>query len=209
MKKKKRVEPAAGLERVEEEIRQNGKKKRRGRAVRVLILTLMTLTAAAITASVIWTPMVWISGRAMASTINDGEIIVAQRWSPFERGDVIVFWFNNKMLVKRVIAYPGEEVSITPEGYVSVDGKPIDEPYVTERTIGDCNIKLPYEVPENRYFVMGDCRTISQDSRNAAIGCVPEDQIIGRVIYRLWPRSSFGNIDEEINNVDYGLDEES
>ena len=122
----------------------------------------------------------------------DGDIVVSVKGRAFERGDIIAFWFNNKILVKRVIGKPGEWVDIDEDGNVSVDGKPLSEPYLTERALGECDIRLPYQVPDGRIFVMGDHRSTSSDSRNSAVGCVAEEQIVGKLVFRVWPLAVFG-----------------
>ena len=114
--------------------------------------------------------------------------------SKFESGDVIAFYYNNKILVKRVIAQAGDWIDITPEGDVYVNGELLDEPYLDDKALGDCNIELPYQVPASRIFVMGDHRSISVDSRNTAVGCVAEEQIVGKLIFRVWPFDYFGEI---------------
>ena len=128
----------------------------------------------------------------MSPTRVDGDIVVSGKGGAFERGDIIAFWFNNKILVKRVIGKPGEWVDIDEDGNVSVDGKPLSEPYLTERALGECDIRLPYQVPDGRIFVMGDHRSTSSDSRNSAVGCVAEEQIVGKLVFRVWPLAVFG-----------------
>jgi signal peptidase I len=130
----------------------------------------------------------------MAPTLNDGEVVVSLKSGTFHTGDVIAFYYNNKILVKRVIAGPGDWVDIKDDGTVYVNDVELDEPYVVEKALGDCNITLPYQVPESRVFVMGDHRSVSIDSRNTSVGCVSEEQIVGRLVMRLWPLSQFGEI---------------
>ena len=135
----------------------------------------------------------------MTPTLVDGDIVVSMKSSDLEQGDVVAFYYNNKILVKRVIAQAGDWVDITPDGDVYV-GKHADdlvlleEPYLTEKSLGDCNIELPYQVPESRVFVIGDHRSVSVDSRNTAVGCVAEEQLVGKLVFRVWPLSLFGEI---------------
>ena len=171
------------------------KKERRRFIFTVIKRTLSTMAVVAAVAVLIanlWLPVLRIYGSSMAPTVEEGEIVVTVKGSDFQTGDVLGFYYNNKILIKRVIAGPGSWVNIEENGDVFVDGKKIDEPYLKEKSFGDCNINLPYQVPDKRYFVLGDHRSTSVDSRNSAVGCVSEDQIIGRILFRVWPFESFG-----------------
>lgn len=130
----------------------------------------------------------------MSPTLTDGEIVVSWKGSSFETGDVIAFYHNNKILVKRVIAGPGDWVNIDESGTVYVNEQELNEPYLVEKALGDCDIALPYQVPESKIFVMGDHRSVSLDSRNTALGCVAYDQVVGRLLLRVWPYESAGFI---------------
>jgi signal peptidase I len=152
------------------------------------------VAALAVLVATLWLPVLQIYGTSMAPTLNDGEVVVSLKSGTFNTGDVIAFYYNNKILVKRVIAGPGDWVDIKDDGTVYVNDVELDEPYVVEKALGDCNITLPYQVPESRVFVMGDHRSVSIDSRNTAVGCVSEEQIVGRLVMRLWPLSQFGEI---------------
>ena len=131
---------------------------------------------------------------SMTPTLSDGDIVVSVKGGEYSRGDVVAFWFNNKILVKRVVALPGEWVDIAEDGTVSVNGKPLEEPYLTEKALGECDLELPYQVPDGRLFVMGDHRSTSQDSRSSAVGCVSEEMLVGRLVFRVWPLEGFGTI---------------
>ena len=123
----------------------------------------------------------------MTPVLSDGDIVVSLKSSEFSQGDILVFYYNNKILVKRVIAMAGDWVDIDEDGTVYVNGEALDEPYVQEKALGDCDIELPYQVPDGRLFVMGDHRSVSADSRSTAVGCVASEQIVGKLVFRVWP----------------------
>lgn len=156
------------------------------------IYSLVVVAAVAVLVATIWLPVLQIYGASMTPTLNEGDIVVSLKGAGFEQGDLIAFYIGNKILVKRVIAGPGETVDIDPEGNVSVDGRALQEPYLREKAFGDANIQLPYQVPENRYFCMGDHRATSVDSRHQEIGCVSQEQIVGKIVFRVWPLADFG-----------------
>ena len=162
------------------------------RSLKSTVGILLVTAAVVVLMSFLMFPVFRIYGGSMSPTVKEGEIIVSLSGSKFTSGDVIVLTYNNKLLVKRVIAGPSQWVDIDLDGNVYVEGELIDEPYLQEKAFGDCNITLPYQVPDGRYFVMGDNRATSQDSRNTAIGCVADEQIIGRAILRVWPLREFG-----------------
>ncbi len=164
------------------------------RALRSTITTIITVAAAAIIVSYLLMPVLRIYGHSMTPTVVDGNIVLALRSSSFNKGDVVAFYYNNKILIKRVIAGPGEWVDIDENGQVYVNEEPIEEPYIDAPAYGECNIELPYQVPENRWFVMGDKRSISIDSRNTSVGCVSDEQIVGRILARIWPLNEIGVI---------------
>lgn len=157
------------------------------------IFMLVVVAAIAVLVATTWLPVLQIYGSSMTPTLNEGEVVVSVKGSSFKQGDLIAFYYGNKILVKRCIATPGQWVDIDEDGNVYVDGKRLNEPYVKEKAFGDCDIKLPYQVPEDRYFCMGDHRETSVDSRNSSVGCISEEQIIGRIFFRIWP----------LNDLDY------
>ena len=160
--------------------------------LRSTICTLIVVAAVAVLVATIWMPVLQIYGSSMMPTLSEGDIVVCFKTSDIKRGDLVAFYLGNKLLVKRCVALPGQTVDIDGDGNVTLDGVPLDEPYVTEKSLGDCNIELPYQVPDNRYFCMGDHRKTSVDSRNTAVGCVTEEQIVGKIVFRVWPLSGFG-----------------
>ena len=182
------------LETLEEELGRERHKRNYLKALRSTVFSLLVVAAAAVLVAMLVLPVLQITGASMTETLQDRDVVVALRGSGYKTGDVIAFYYNNNILVKRVIATEGQWVNITEDGTVYVDHVPIDEPYIYEKSLVDCNIKLPYQVPEGKVFVMGDHRATSVDSRSTALGCVPTDMIIGRIILRAWPLTAFGPI---------------
>ena len=164
------------------------------RTVRGTIYGLLAVAAAAVLVATLLVPILRIYGSSMTPTLSEGQIVVSVKGSEFEQGDVIAFYYEGKILIKRVIATSGSWVDIDDEGNVYVDGVLLNEPYLTEKSLGECDIELPYQVPDERIFVMGDHRSTSVDSRSSTIGCIAEEKIVGRIIFRIWPLSEFGAI---------------
>ncbi|MDO4519847.1 MAG: signal peptidase I [Eubacteriales bacterium] len=156
------------------------------------IRLLINVAAIAVLIAVLLIPVLRIYGNSMTPTLTEGDLIISIKGANFERGDIIAFYYNNKVLVKRVIAFPGEWVDISENGEVSINGELQAEPYVQNQALGTCDIKLPYQVPEDRYFVMGDKRAVSIDSRSSSIGCIAKEQIVGKIVFRIWPFKDFG-----------------
>ncbi len=194
MLKRKRKKPLEmpELSQLKAELKRERYQRRYGSVLRSTIYSLVVVAACAILVAVLWMPVLRIYGNSMTPTVSAGEIVVSWKGSSFAQGDLIAMYYANKLLVKRVIAGPGEWVDIDEEGNVFVNEKPLDEPYLVEKALGDCDIELPFQVPEDRYFVMGDHRSTSADSRLASIGPIPAEDVVGRIIFRVWPVERFG-----------------
>ena len=162
------------------------------RVLRSTVYALVVVAAVAVLVATIWMPVLQVYGSSMTPTLGKGDIVICVKSSDAAPGDVLAFYHDNKILVKRCIAGPGQWVDIDENGNVYVDGERLIEPYLTEPALGECNIALPYQVPECSYFCMGDTRPASVDSRNTVIGCVAEEQIVGKPVFRVWPLDGFG-----------------
>lgn len=180
------------IEMLEKELKreQNKLAQRKGLAKTVGIL--LVVAAVVVLVLTFLFPVVQVYGDSMQTTLYEGDVIIALKTSNINRGDVIAFWYKNKILVKRVVAMPGEQLDIDREGNVYIDGELLEEPYVQQNAFGECNITLPYQVPEGRFFVVGDNRGVSVDSRSSLVGCVAMEQIIGKMVFRVWPFEKIG-----------------
>ena len=182
------------MEQLTAELEREKYKRRYKRVLRSTIYTLIVVAAAAVLVATIWMPVLQIYGASMTPTLDEGDIVISIKGSDFAPGALVAFYMGNKILVKRCIAGPGQWVDIDAGGNVYVDGKLLDEPYLTEKALGDCDIEFPYQVPDNRYFCMGDHRSTSVDSRSTTVGCVSDEQIVGKIVFRVWPLPDFGTL---------------
>ncbi len=151
------------------------------------VAVLVVVAAIAILISTLLLPVLQIYGSSMSPSLGEGEIVVLTKSTDLETGDIVAFYYNNKILVKRVIGTPGDWISMDPDGTVYVNDQILEEPYLTEKSLGECDIAFPYQVPEGGFFVMGDHRSVSIDSRSTQIGCIREEHLVGRVFLRVWP----------------------
>ena len=209
MKKQKKQIPS--VEALEAELGRTRHRENYRRVLRSTFFSLVVVAAIAVLVATLWMPVLQIYGSSMTPTLDEGQFVVSVKSSQFETGDLLAklddilmrteegelllrFYLGNKLLVKRCIAGPGDWVDIDEAGNVSVNDVPLDEPYLTEKAFGECDIELPYQVPDERWFLMGDHRSTSVDSRNSTVGCASKEQIVGRIIFRVWPLSEFGRV---------------
>lgn len=181
-------------EQIRAELERTRNHRQLGQVLRSTIYALVVAAAAAVLIAVLVTPVFRIYGSSMEPTLTEGDLVVTVKGTNLDAGDLVVFYYENKVLVKRYIAGSGQWVDIDESGNVYVDGQLLDEPYLTEKALGECDIELPYQVPDGRIFVMGDHRSTSVDSRSTSVGCVSEEQIVGRIVFRVWPLSGLGTI---------------
>jgi signal peptidase I len=176
-------------EELEKALHQERYRSRYRGVLRSTVYLLVVAAAVAILVVTLWMPVLEVYGVSMTPTLEDGNVVILTKGSSYETGDVIAFYYNNKILIKRVIASAGDWVDIASDGTVSVNGEVLDEPYVSERSLGECDLEFPYQVPDERVFVLGDHRSVSVDSRSSQIGCVSEEQVVGKLALCIWPLS--------------------
>ena len=181
-------------EQIEKERKRLRYRNRYNRTLKSTIAVLVVVAAAAVLIATLWMPVLQIYGNSMVPTLEDGQIVISVKTSNFQSGDIVAFYHGNRLLIKRFIAGSSDWVNIDDDGNVFVNDEKLDEPYLTEKAFGNTNIELPYQVPDQRFFLMGDNRDVSIDSRNTAVGCVAADQIVGKVVFRIWPLSEFGPV---------------
>lgn len=188
------VETFPTTEELEQELHRVKYRSKYRAVLKSTVYTLITVAAIAVLVATLWLPVLQIYGTSMTPTLQKGDIILTVKTSDLKQGDIVAFYYNNKILVKRVIALPGEWVKIDSDGTVSVNDNVLEEPYIKEKSLGETDITYPYQVPDERIFVMGDHRATSVDSRNTAIGCVSQEQVVGKIIFRIWPPREIGKV---------------
>ena len=194
MKRPRKFLDRPSIELLEAEILRTKHKRRYNTVLRSTIYALITVAAVAVLVATLWLPVMQTYGSSMSPTLNNVEIIFSVKTKDLEQSDIVAFYFNNKVLVKRVIAGPGDWVNIDADGTVYVNQQVLEEPYLREKSLGGADIDLPYQVPDGKYFVMGDNRATSADSRHTAVGCISAEQIAGKIVFRVWPLERFGFI---------------
>lgn len=176
---------------LKKELKRERYKRRFRRLLRSTVNALIVVAAVAALVATLILPVLQIAGTSMEPSLNDGNIVLLVKKNNLDTGDLCAFYYSNKILIKRVIAAPGDYIWIEPDGTVYLNGEVLDEPYLKEKALGECDVEFPYQVPENSYFVMGDHRETSIDSRSSVIGCIAEDQIVGKIFCKFWPLSEF------------------
>ena len=184
---RKEISSLPTIKPVETERKRYRRQKAYNKALGGTVYVLTIVAAVAVLIATLLLPVLQIEGTSMEPTLVNGDIVLLTKTTAFERGDLCGFSWNNKLLIKRVIGIPGDWIEIDTDGTVYLNGEKLDEPYAQRLAVGECDLEFPFQVPQEQYFVMGDMRESSIDSRNTLIGCVEKEQIVGKVFFRIWP----------------------
>ena len=190
-KRNQKVPDLPSLDILKQELKRERYRRRFRRILRSTVNALIVVAAIAALIATLVLPVLQIAGISMEPSLNDGDIVVLMKTDRLHTGDLCAFYYSNKILIKRIIGVPGDYLWINDDGTVYLNGSELMEPYVSEKALGECDTEFPYQVPENSYFMMGDHRETSIDSRSSVIGCIAEDQIIGKILFRIWPIRQF------------------
>ncbi len=189
--KRKENKEFPALGELKSELKRERYKRRFRKLLRSTVNALIVVAALAALIATLIFPVLQIAGNSMEPILTEGDLVLLVKTNKLETGDLCAFYYSNKILIKRIIAVPGDYLWIESDGTVYLNGEALDEPYVSEKALGECDIEFPYQVPENAYFMMGDHRETSIDSRSSTIGCIAEDQIVGKIWCKFWPLSEF------------------
>ena len=184
---RKEISSLPTIKQVETERKRYRRQKAYNKALSGTIYVLTIVAAAAVLIATLVLPVLQIEGTSMEPTLVNGDVVLLTKTTSFDRGELCGFSWNNKLLIKRVIGIPGDWIEIDTDGTVYLNGEKLDEPYAEQLSVGECDLEFPFQVPQEQYFVLGDMRESSIDSRNTLIGCVEKDQIVGKVFFRIWP----------------------
>ena len=193
--KEKETRKLPTVEELSGELKREKFRRRYRTLLRSTIYTLIIVAAISVLVATLVLPVLQIYGSSMNPNLYEGDIVVSVKSKTFEKGDIVAFYYNNRVLVKRIVGMPGDVIMIDDDGNVYVNNELLDEPYLEEKSPGTTDLEYPYTVPQNSYFVLGDHRETSVDSRSSLIGCIDSEEIVGKIVFRVWPLKRFGNVD--------------
>ncbi len=194
IKRKKAFSEFPTVSQVEKEISRERYNSKYKKVLKSTLSSLIVVAAIAVLIATLALPVLQIQGNSMEPTLNDEEIVILLKTTNLKRGQLCCFSYQNKLLIKRIIGIPGDSISIHDDGTVYVNGSAIEEPYIIDRALGECDITFPVNVTDNHYFILGDHRSTSIDSRSSVVGLVSDEQIVGRIFFRVWPFNAIGSV---------------